>query len=51
MPYMDVVTTHARNNRFEYDHKIIYKQVRKAMKKQGEERDRALKEVFSSVYK
>ena len=51
MPYMDIVTTHARNNRFEYDHKAIYKQVRKAMKKQGEERDRALKEVFTSEYK
>ena len=51
MSYIDVVNTHARNNRFEYNHEAIYKQVRTAMKKQGEERDRALKEVFTSAYK
>ena len=51
MPYMDVINTHARNNRFEYDHKSIYKQVRQAMKKQGEARDQALKAVLESVYR
>ena len=51
MPYLDVVRTHGRNNRFQYDHKAIYKQVRQAMKKRGEEREQALKAVFTSAYR
>ena len=51
MPYIDIVNTHGRNNRFEYAHKEIYQQVRRAMKKTGEERDRALKEVLTAAYK
>ena len=51
MPYIDIVNTHGRNNLFEYGHKEIYKQVRRAMKKTGGERDRALKEVLTAAYK
>ena len=51
MSYLDTVRIHGRNNRFEYNHKAIYKQVRKAMKKHGEERDQALKSVLTSAFK
>lgn len=51
MSYMNVVRTHSQNNRFEYNHKKLFKQVRKAMKKQGNEREAALKEILKSAYR
>ena len=36
MAYIDVVRKHESNNQFKYNHKEIYKQVRKAMKNNGE---------------
>ena len=51
MAYIDVVRKHESNNQFKYNHKEIYKQVRKAMKNNGEARDNALKSVLVSAYK
>ena len=51
MAYIDVVNKHESNNLFKYNHKEIFKQVRKAMKKNGEARDNALKSVLISAYK
>lgn len=51
MPYIDIVNEYSQNNRFKYDHKAIYKQVRNAMKKQGEDREAALMSVLKSAFR
>ena len=51
MPYIDIVNDYSQKNHFTYDHKAIFKQVRKAMKKQGEAREVALKNVLKSAFR
>ena len=50
MPYMDLVREYSRKNRFEYDHKAVFGQVRAAMAKSGVEREAALKDVLKRNY-
>ena len=47
MPYIDVVQAYSERNRFQYNHKAIFAQVRKAMKKVGDNREKALEEASS----
>ena len=50
MPYMDLVREYSRKNRFKYDHKAVFGQVRAAMAKSGVEREAALKDVLKRNY-
>ena len=50
MSYIDVVNQYSENNQFEYDHKKIFNQVKKAMEKSGAERSEALIEVLKTNY-
>lgn len=51
MPYIDIVNEYSQKNHFTYDHKAIFKQVRNAMNKQGEEREAALQNVLKSAFR
>lgn len=50
MPYINVVQNYSNRNLFEYNHKAIFSQVRKAMKHTGDRRDVALKNVLKTNY-
>ena len=50
MTYMDFIEAYSTTNRFKYNHKAIFAQVRKAMKKSGTSRERALREILKANY-
>ena len=50
MPYINIVQNYSANNRFEYNHKAIFAQVRKAMKYTGDKRDRTLQNILKENF-
>lgn len=50
MAYMDLVREYSENNKFEYNTKELYSQVKKAMKKRGSARVNALGNVLKKNY-
>ena len=50
MSYIDDIQKFSEKNQFDYNHKQIYKQVKKAMKKTGAERTEALIDVLKTNY-
>ena len=50
MSYINTVNTYSIRNRFDYEHKKLYKKVKAIMQKQGIERDESLKNFIKRDY-
>ena len=50
MPYIDFVQACSAENLFRYNHKAIFAQVRKAMRKSGDKREKALQDILKTNY-